>query len=52
MTAAVDPNEWMSRGECVGADPELFYPGRGENDTVAKAKAVCAGCEVRVECLD
>lgn len=30
-------------------DPDLFYPERGEE--VATAKAVCATCPVRAECL-
>jgi WhiB family redox-sensing transcriptional regulator len=31
-------------------DPELFHPGRGES--TAAAEAVCAGCPVRVDCLE
>jgi WhiB family redox-sensing transcriptional regulator len=40
----------MERGNCLGLDPELFFPERGES--VTEAKAVCAGCVVRTECLD
>jgi WhiB family redox-sensing transcriptional regulator len=41
---------WQERALCLQADPEVFYiPGRvAERD----AKAVCAACEVRPECLD
>lgn len=39
-----------------GVDPELFYPSAASGPVyqaqVAKAKAVCAGCPVRAECLD
>lgn len=32
-------------------DPEPFYsPDKGDNEE--RAKAICAGCEVRAECLD
>ena len=40
---------WQDRAECIGTDPELFFPGRGD-DTRA-AKAICATCPVRAECL-
>jgi WhiB family redox-sensing transcriptional regulator len=37
------------------ADPDLFFPisatGRAL-EQIAKAKAICAGCRVRQECLD
>lgn len=41
---------WQSRANCAGADPELFFPERGAS--LAEARAVCAGCTVRTECLD
>jgi WhiB family redox-sensing transcriptional regulator len=47
---AFDRPEWMKRGRCWGMDPELFYPRRGEAS--APAKAVCAPCPVRAECLE
>jgi WhiB family redox-sensing transcriptional regulator len=47
--------EWWSRAACRSADPELFFPvsaaGPSRAETAA-AKAVCAGCDVRRECLD
>lgn len=42
---------WKRYGACVGLNPDLFFPGRGETAVVAEAKAVCAGCEVREQCL-
>lgn len=41
---------WMDRGECVGCDPELMFPQRGE--PTSEAKQTCAACEVRAECLE
>ena len=39
---------WMVEAACVGADPELFFPNQGGG---GKAKRVCAGCQVKAECL-
>lgn len=47
---AVDPEDWMRAGECVGADPEVFFPTQGES--VSEAKAICAPCPIRVRCLE
>lgn len=44
-----DP-EFMTKGQCIGADPALFFPAKGENATAAKA--LCAGCPVITECLE
>ncbi len=47
---------WQSRAAC-GARAWLFFPPDGETEQErqrreSKAKAVCALCPVRVECLD
>ena len=49
ITTATRP-AWHQHGACRGADPNLFFPERGES--VKEAKAVCARCPVRAECLD
>jgi len=38
---------------CRGMPTALFFPARGEGGvmTAARARAVCAGCPVRVGCL-
>ena len=46
----VQAGAWLTRAACRGMDPELFFPERGE--PTEPAKAVCAGCPVRGECLD
>ena len=43
---------WQDRANCRGVDPDLFFPERGDNVTVAEAKRVCAGCVVRSQCLE
>jgi len=40
---------WMARAACKGQDPALFFPSLGAN--AAKARAICATCSVRQECL-
>jgi WhiB family transcriptional regulator, redox-sensing transcriptional regulator len=45
---------WRSRGACRFADPELFFPVSDSGKSLeqaAEARAICAGCAVRRECL-
>jgi WhiB family transcriptional regulator, redox-sensing transcriptional regulator len=41
---------WQERANCLGVDPDLFFPERGAS--TREAKEVCRGCEVRVDCLE
>jgi WhiB family transcriptional regulator, redox-sensing transcriptional regulator len=41
--------EWTERALCPQADPELFFPPKGNPGT--EAKQICASCPVREECL-
>jgi WhiB family redox-sensing transcriptional regulator len=46
--------EWVHRALCKDEDPELFFPVGSTGPAVsqmAAAKAVCARCPVRGECL-
>lgn len=42
--------EWQDDAACRGANQDLFFPERGQS--TRKAKSICRGCAVRVECLD
>lgn len=44
---------WVSRAACRRSDPELFFPVPDfiVPGAAKAAKAVCAGCPVRVPCL-
>lgn len=42
----------MESAECAGLDPDLMFPGRGDFVTMRAAKAVCAECVVKEECLE
>ena len=55
---AVEPeNDWRPDAACRGLDPELFFSSdeianrQERQDREAEAKAVCARCPVRTECL-
>jgi Transcription factor WhiB len=40
----------LSGAACLGVDPDLFFPGKDDHETVAAAKAICAMCPVRAAC--
>lgn len=48
---------WQDRGRCRDLDPDLFFPpveaesSEQRHAREAAAKAVCASCPVRQECL-
>jgi WhiB family redox-sensing transcriptional regulator len=49
--------EWQEQGACREADPELFFHPQNERGLARlrrdrAAKAVCARCDVRIECAD
>ena len=41
---------WQARANCMGVDPDLFFPERGSS--TREAKEVCRGCVVRTDCLE
>ena len=55
LVASYDSTSWRELAACRDYDPELFFPigkaglGRAE---VQQAKAVCAECPVREQCLE
>lgn len=46
------PNErsWQRQANCMGVDPDLFFPERGAS--TREAKEVCRGCVVQEDCLE
>jgi WhiB family redox-sensing transcriptional regulator len=44
------PTDWKARANCMGVDPDLFFPERGMS--TREAKEVCRGCVVREDCLE
>jgi WhiB family redox-sensing transcriptional regulator len=45
-----DKPAWMALAACDSVNPDLFFPIRGES--VSLAKAICAECGVREDCLE
>lgn len=54
MSGDTDAGWWWLLAECRGLTvsqrDDIFFPSRGA--PTAPAKAICAVCEVRAECLD
>ncbi len=49
-TLRSDVPDWQGRANCMGVDPELFFPERGAS--TREAKEVCRGCVVQEDCLE
>lgn len=49
LVAGADES-WRLEGLCAETDPEAFFPEKG--GSTRDAKRVCAGCPVRLECLE
>ena len=45
-----ESNNWQDQANCLGVDPDLFFPERGAS--TREAKEVCRGCVVRMDCLE
>jgi WhiB family redox-sensing transcriptional regulator len=45
-----DERGWQDFANCLGVDPDLFFPERGAS--TREAKEVCRGCVVREDCLE
>jgi WhiB family redox-sensing transcriptional regulator len=43
------PEPWVVDAVCAETDPEAFFPNKGESTSAAKA--ICAACSVRADCL-
>ena len=47
---APEERSWHDQANCLGVDPDLFFPERGAS--TREAKEVCRGCVVREACLE
>lgn len=50
LRAQLDDQPWADEALCAQTDPESFFPEKG--GSTKEAKATCAECLVRAECLD
>jgi len=46
----IPTGNWQDDANCLGVDPDLFFPERGAS--TREAKEVCRGCVARVDCLE
>ena len=45
-----EERSWQTQANCMGVDPDLFFPERGAS--TREAKEVCRGCVVSDDCLE
>ncbi|MDP8975419.1 MAG: WhiB family transcriptional regulator [Actinomycetota bacterium] len=50
LLGAAPERTWQRQANCMGVDPDLFFPERGAS--TREAKEVCRGCVVREDCLE
>lgn len=50
LMEAAPERTWQRQANCMGVDPDLFFPERGAS--TREAKEVCRGCVVREDCLE
>jgi WhiB family redox-sensing transcriptional regulator len=36
---------------CLGTDPDMFFPDAGDRWALGKAQKICAVCDIRMDCL-
>lgn len=46
----IESRMWQERANCLGVDPELFFPP--PDASTKEAKGTCRSCGVRPECLE
>lgn len=50
ITSGAEVPDWQGVSQCLGVDPDIFYSEDGVR--TPEAKAICAQCIVRNECLE
>jgi WhiB family transcriptional regulator, redox-sensing transcriptional regulator len=48
---SVELPAFYDQAACRDADPDIFFPEKGEWTRAIEAKAICGSCPVREECL-
>lgn len=43
--------EWMKQASCRDEQGDLFFPHGSQTSKIEKAKEICRGCPVRLDCL-
>lgn len=50
LSSLVIRQSWQDDANCLGVDPDLFFPERGAS--TREAKEVCRACSVKTQCLE
>jgi WhiB family redox-sensing transcriptional regulator len=51
-TALAVPGRWAARALCTQADPDAWFPDKGQRELTQLAKRICARCPVRAQCQE
>ncbi len=51
-TALAIPGRWAEQALCAQADPDAWFPSKGQHALAAIATRICGLCPVRARCLD
>ena len=46
------PGAWAEQALCAQADPDAWFPTKGQHAIAKTATRICRQCPVRVQCLD
>jgi len=46
------PGRWAGQALCAEADPDAWFPEKGQRGLAAIATRICGYCPVRAQCLD
>lgn len=46
------PTADFSLGACREYPTAMFFPGRGDSQSIVRAKAICETCQIREACLE
>ena len=46
------PGPWAERALCAQADPDAWFPEKGQHAVAKTAMRICRACPVRTQCLD
>jgi WhiB family redox-sensing transcriptional regulator len=50
--ATTIPGPWAEQALCSQADPDAWFPTKGQHAIAKIATRICRQCPVRVQCLD
>lgn len=51
MSPTGDDLKWLKDGLCRSHETSAFFPETGDNSAAKRAKTICKGCPVQIECL-